>query len=61
MTVDGAFDLLQNAQAFGALELFFQPLQRHADHVAMVEFRADAFLLGQAQPDVVQQVHVFGP
>jgi hypothetical protein len=48
VAVDGAFDLLEDAQAFVALQFFVQALQGYAYYVAMMQFRADALLFGEA-------------
>ena len=44
-----------------ALQVIFQPLQRHADDVTVVEPGSDPGLRAQPQPDAMQPVDVFRP
>ena len=59
--MDFGLQRIQNTAVTATLDVILEPLQSHADHVAVVEPRPDARLRAQAQPDVMQAVDVLRP
>ncbi len=51
--MDFGLQRIQNIALTAALQIILQPLQGHADHIAVVEPRTDARLRAEPQPDAM--------
>src|SRR4051794_20596123 len=56
--VGHAIDFRQDPSTLVCTELLFEPLEREADDIPMVKLGADGGLFTQAQPQIVQAIHV---